>query len=100
MARTAKHSGSLKKSIARRSWPRALLVLLLLGLIGLPAYLVACQAWGEYLFQQAKDDIRARDFAKGRERLDQSLRLRPGSLETGFWAARTARRDRDYKIAK
>jgi Tfp pilus assembly protein PilF len=100
MIGASREPGLRDKSVSRRFWPRVLIISLLLGLIGLPLLIVGSLALAEYHLRQAKDNIKERDFAGAREQLDQSLSFRPGSLEVRLYAARTARRDRDYKKAK
>jgi Tfp pilus assembly protein PilF len=100
MALTSNKAGRLDKSFSRRIWPRSLVIVILAGLIGFPVFLVGSLLLAEYKLQKAKDDIKARDFTRARERLNQSLEYRPNNLEALYLAARTARRDRDYKKAR
>ena len=100
MTSIAKPANLFHKTDLSRYWLRIVLIAFLLGLIALPLAFAASQAFAEYELYKAKDEIRARDFAAARRRLDQCLWFRPGYLDAAYLAARTARRDRDYKNAK
>jgi tetratricopeptide (TPR) repeat protein len=73
---------------------------LLLGLSGYLLWQGACALWFHQDLAHAKRAIAAYDFAAGRSRLAQCIRLRPRDPAVRLLAAQTARRDGDLEAAE
>jgi tetratricopeptide (TPR) repeat protein len=79
---------------------RALVVVMLVGLLGGVGWLGGQRLQAERHFRAAQQAAKRRDFAQAREHLSVCLQTMPGSGPVHFLAARTARRAGDFDLAR
>src|SRR3989442_11551813 len=84
-------------------WQYALtgaVILAVVAGIGLGGRAISRYVRAEYSYRAALEALERKDFAAAREFLTLCLEARPGSTDTHFLAARTARRALDYEEAE
>src|SRR5262245_50788949 len=93
-------TGSEKRNRWGKGRGRLVVVCLLLLAVSAALYPIGRYAWASAHYQRALAAIERRDFSSARRHLGVCVGEWPSSGETCFLAARTARRDGDFKSAQ